>query len=328
MGLQSDYVKSLLKKFPQTPILTLAKKAAKDEPKLFVSVDSARNMFSYHAGVRGSANRKSLKDKTAKRELSYNYNPFGLPASATENRKVFRLPKSIKKVLLLSDIHFPYHDVEALSTALKHGKKEKVDTIFLNGDILDFYQLSFHEKDPRVTNISEELEMARDFFKTLKREFPKALIYYIPGNHENRLERYLRVKAPELLDCSEFKLDILLRCRELGIHYLDHGTKVYFGKLLVEHGDKMKGAGGVNPARTLFLRLKRHAICGHFHRTTENTAKVYDSDVVVTYSTGCLCELEPRYLEVNEHNHGFAIVEVDGQNFEVMNKKIVNGKVY
>jgi hypothetical protein len=97
---------------------------------------------------------------------------------------------------------------------------------------------------------------------------------------------------------------------------------------MVEHGDKMKGSGGVNPARTLFLKLKRHSICGHFHRTTENTAKVYDDEVVVTYSTGCLCELEPGYLEINEHNHGFAIIEMDGVNFTVNNKKIIKGKVY
>ncbi len=85
---------------------------------------------------------------------------------------------------------------------------------------------------------------------------------------------------------------------------------------------------GVDFELPLFAKLKRHAICGHFHRTSEATEKVYDGDVVVTYSTGCLCELEPRYMEVNNHNHGFAIVDVIGENFAVSNKKIVNGKVY
>ena len=246
----------------------------------------------------------------------------------SEERPKWFLPKSIKKVLLLSDIHFPYHDVRALTTALKYGQKEEVDAIFINGDLMDFYQLSFHEKDPRVTSISDELEATRKFFDGLNKAFPNTLIYYIPGNHEARLERYLRVKAPELLDVQEFRIDVLLKLGEKGILYLEHGTKCYFGKLLVEHGDKMKGSGGVNPARSLFAKLKRHAICGHFHRTSEATEKVYDGDVVVTYSTGCLCELEPRYMEVNNHNHGFALVEMDGENFKVRNLKIVNGKVY
>jgi predicted phosphodiesterase len=325
----SDYIKELLIKFPDSGDRTIANLAIKKQPKLFISFDTCRNMVKYYRGHNGKKSRSLLKDKQfIKPVKTSSENVWGIPASHSQDREVWRLPKSIKKVLLLSDIHFPYHDVKALETALKYGKKEGIDAIFINGDMIDFYQLSFHEKDPRVTDIAEELEMARNFFALLQEQFPKVLVYYIPGNHEYRMERYLRVKAPELLDMKEFKLDVLLRVREFGVHYIEHGTKCYFGKLLVEHGDKMKGSGGVNPARSLFAKLKRHAICGHFHRTSEATEKVYDGDVVVTYSTGCLCELEPRYMEVNNHNHGFAIVDMDGENFAVSNKKIVNGKVY
>lgn len=323
--LPTRIARELVKKFPNSPKLTLAKKLYKDNPKVFTSIEYARNVVNRIKGLSGS---KRNKDTTLFKEPDFNYNPFDLPESMSEERPKWFLPKSIKKVLLLSDIHFPYQDNEALTTALKYGQKEEVDAIFINGDLMDFYQLSFHEKDPRVTSISDELEATRKFFDGLNKAFPNTLIYYIPGNHEARLERYLRVKAPELLDVQEFRIDVLLKLGEKGILYLEHGTKCYFGKLLVEHGDKMKGSGGVNPARSLFAKLKRHAICGHFHRTSEATEKVYDGDVVVTYSTGCLCELEPRYMEVNNHNHGFALVEMDGENFKVRNLKIVNGKVY
>lgn len=317
------------RKFKDSPTLTLAKKLFKDNPKVYNSVEHARGAINRIRGTMGDYNRKAAIDKELYKKVEYKYNPFDdIPESHSEDREVWKLPASLKKVLLLSDIHFPYHDVKALKTALKYGQKEEVDSIFINGDMIDFYQLSFHEKDPRVTSIADELEMARNFFKTLRAIFPKAMIYYIPGNHEYRMQRYLRVKAPELLDVAEFRLDVLLKVAENNINYIEHGTKCYMGKLLVEHGDKMKGSGGVNPARSLFAKLKRHAICGHFHRTSEATEKVYDGDVVVTYSTGCLCELEPRYMEVNNHNHGFAIVDMEGENFAVSNKKIVNGKVY
>ena len=320
-------VTSYLKKFPDSPTLTLAKKIYKENPVLFKDLETCRGMIRYNRGQRGKRNRELIKDKSMFKEAG-SKNPFNLPESSTKVREVWRLPKDRKKVLLLSDIHFPYQDNLALTTALNYGKQEEIDTIFLMGDIMDFYQLSFHEKDPRETDISLELEMCRNFFDSLKINFPNVSIYYIPGNHEYRLQRYLRVKAPELLDCTEFKLDSLLKLGEKGIHYLEHGTKCYVGKLLLEHGDKMRGSGGVNPARSLFAKLKRHAICGHFHRTSEATEKVYDGDVFVTYSIGCLCELEPRYMEVNNHNHGFAIIEVFDNDFCVSNKKIVNGKVY
>ena len=327
-GISTKYIRELVGKFPDTADLTLAKKAYKDEPKLFKNVEQARMSIRIIRGKAGDRQRKNKKDKSLFKKLTYNYNPFNLPESHSKERERWYLPKSIKKVLLISDLHFPYQDNRAIETALNYGKKENVDAIFINGDMLDFYQLSFHEKDPRKTSIATELEMGRQFFKGLRDNFPKANIYFIPANHENRIERYLRVKAPELLDVEEFRLDVLLRVREFGVEYINYGTKCFFGKLLVEHGDKMKGSGGVNPARTLFLKLKRHSICGHFHRTTESTEKIYDDEVIVTYSTGCLCELEPTYLEVNNHNHGFAIVEMDGDNFTVHNKKIVKGKVY
>jgi predicted phosphodiesterase len=325
-SISGQIAKDLLKRFPNAKILTLAKKLYKENPKVYKDVEQARSIIRVY---KGQHKPSSMKTREHFKEKTYDYNPFKLPESRSTPREVFKLPTSVKKVLLISDIHFPYQDNKALTAALLDGKKEKVDCIFINGDLLDFYQLSFHEKDPRKTSIPDELQACRDFFKNIRANFPTTLIYYIPGNHELRLERYLKVKAPELLDVEEFRLDVLLRVAEHKINYITHGTKVYFGKLLVEHGDKMKGSGGVNPARTLFLRLKRHAVCGHFHRTSENTSKIYDGESVVTFSTGCLCELEPGYLEVNEHNHGHAIVEMhDDGHFAVRNKKIINGKVY
>jgi len=330
MALKGTVAKAMLKRFPNTPTMTLAKKLYKENPELFTDLEDARGRLRYYNGTTGVASRVCASDKSIfkKIKVAQDTNPFKLPESSTTPRDVWRLPKANKKVLLLSDLHFPFQDNEAITLALNYGKEQKVDTIFINGDMLDFFSLSFHEKDPRKIDLALELEMGRQFFQSLRDNFPRASIYYIPGNHEKRLERYLVVKAPELLDVAEWRLDVLLKVRDYDVIYLSHGTKCYFGKLLVEHGDKIRGAGGVNPARTLFQRLKRHAICGHFHRTTEATEKIYDGDVVVSYSTGCLCELEPHYMEVNNHNHGFAIVEVNNSLFTVYNKKIVNGKIY
>lgn len=316
------------KQFPDTPDLTLAKKVYKENSKAFTSLDSCRSTIRTIRGHNGNYLRKSAADKTLFKPLTYNYNPFNIPESHSVKQEVFKLPKSIKKVLVLSDIHFPYHDVEALTAALQYGKEQKVDAIYLNGDIMDFYDVSFHEKDPNKMDVAGELEMCRQFLSELRKHFT-CPIYFIPGNHEIRLERYLRVKSPELLNLQEFRLDVLLRVGENKIEYLKHGTKVYFGKLLVEHGDKMKGAGGVNPARTLLLKFKRPTICGHFHRTSSANSKVYDDDSMMAWTSGCLCELEPGYMELNEHNHGFIIVNVnEDDTFNVENKMIIKGKVY
>lgn len=315
-----------LKRFPTLPSHTLAKKIYLENIELFKNTEQARERIRYYRGKSGNA---KLKNLASKEFVNIKIKPISLPESHTKHVEVWKLPKANKKVLVLSDIHIPYHDVEAIKLALNEGKQQGIDTIYLNGDILDFFMLSFHEKNPKNRpGLKQELEMAREFFAYLRQEFPNATIYLKPGNHEYRLERYLYLKAPELLDCEEFKLEVLLQLTDFRIIFISKRIKTYFGHLLVEHGDRMKGNGGVNPARSLYMRYKRHVLAGHFHRKSEHVEKIYDGSLVTTFSVACLCELEPEYFEVNNHAHGFAIVEMNGDNFKVRNYLIENGKLY
>lgn len=323
-----NIVTDYLKKYPDMPALTLAKKIKAENKELPNSVDSIRTLIRFYTGNLGEKDKRQIKDKSFFREKR-DSTPPKFPESKAENKAPWKLPKSIRKVLLLSDIHIPYHDVDAVKAAVKYGKEQGVDCVYLNGDILDMYQLSTHEKDPRKTSLAGELEAAREFLAWLRYEFPTETIYFITGNHEYRMERYLFSKAKELLGLDEYKLEYVLRLHEHKIINIPHRSKVYFGKLLVEHGDKMMGSGGVNPARTLLLKFKRPIICGHFHRTSAANGKIYDGDSLMAWSTGSLCELEPSYMEVNEWNHGAAIIEVDTDGkFRVDNFQVINGKVY
>jgi predicted phosphodiesterase len=318
----------LCKEFPSKATLTLAKILYGKYPEHFTSVEAARTLIRYYRGELKRSVAES--DKMTPQSTPKSLNAYELPQSHAYKKEAFVLPKSSKKVLLLSDIHIPYQDNEAIEAAVNYGIEQGVDTVYLNGDILDFFGVSFHEKDARKRpRMSEELEMGRQFLDWLRMKFPSEQIYFIPGNHCQRLERYLIVKAPELLGIEEYSLPTLLRLGEKRIHWLEHKSKVYFGKLLVEHGDKMSGSGGINPAKTLLDRFKRSTICGHFHRTSQSNSKVYDGDIQMAWSTGCLCELEPSYMEVNQHNHGAAIIDIfDNGNFRVDNFQIINGKVY
>jgi len=190
--------------------------------------------------------------------------------------------------------------------------------------------MSFHEKDPRMVHFKQEIEAGRQFLDYCRSRFPNIPIYFIPGNHENRFERYLRVKASELLDMDEFRLDVLLHVAEYGVQYIPFRSKVVFGDFLIEHGDKIPGAGGVVPARTAIMRLKTNCLINHFHKTSSSSQRVYgpgDSTIIRGYSLGCLCELTPEYLEINEWNHGFAILKRNGNLVQVSNYKIEGNQI-
>ena len=90
-----------------------------------------------------------------------------------------------QKALVISDIHIPYHDDEALEVALKAGEKAKVDTVVLLGDVLDFYRISRFSKDPRRKSVTLEMEEGRAFLEQLRKRFPKARIVSIGATMSN-----------------------------------------------------------------------------------------------------------------------------------------------
>lgn len=328
-SIQSEYCKQLLENFPKAPILTLAKKAYKDSPMLFRNVENARSYLRTLTGTNGNSGRKSLTDKTCIREIENNYNPFVIPDPEKEDYDQFIFPPECNNILHIQDVHIPYHSIESLTLAIKYGKEQKVNTLLLGYDFLDFYQMSRFEKDPRKKNTKYELTIANQLLDVFQKEFPNARFFWRNGNHDERLQRYLVVKAPELLDIQEYHLKNLLHLEERGITYIESKRIVKAGKLNIIHGDEFIGgsSGGVNPARGLFLKTGENTLCGHFHKTSEHTERTIGDSVVGCWSMGCCTQLHPEYARLNKWNNGFAhiIVYKDG-NFQLNNKKVIKGQ--
>ena len=325
---KKERVLEYVKRFPQTPNLTLARKIMKDEPELFTTLDACRAMVRLIKGSRGEGLKsRSVAEFVENRENLKN--PFKLPESDCDEWKQYKIPNNVSKTLLLSDIHLPYHDVNALTAALKRGKEEGIDSIIINGDLIDFHTISRHEKDPTARSFWSEVEMTREFFDRLRDVFPDQHIYYKIGNHEERWEKYMRVKAPEILDCSDFKLDVILRLAEHKVKYIDNKRIIDYRGLLILHGHEFFGSPSqaVNPARGLWLKTYTSSVIGHLHKTSEHTEQTLDGKIKTTWSLGCLCGLTPEYARINKWNHGFAIVQEDGKGWHMNNYRIYNGKV-
>lgn len=234
------------------------------------------------------------------------------------------------KWLTISDIHVPFHETKPIEAAIKHGKKTKCTGIFLNGDIQDCQAETFW---PSVTrkNFLGEVMAVIDFLDYLRQQFPDAEIVYKPGNHEYRLPRYYASHAPETIGNPAQAMESLIDFEGRRIEFLDYFQKVMAGKLPIFHGHEFRNiSSAVNPARGLFLRTKKWALCAHMHRTSEHTDTNVDDEYLTTWSIGCLCDLHPEYNPFGSNwNWGFAVIEVDDKgNFEVSNKRILaNGKV-
>jgi len=105
----------------EMPSLKLARIIYKDNPLLFTNVDTIR---SFLRGLEGKMqNRVKIFNKMPERPK----NPYNLPESDEAIYQPYVL--NAKRLLVLSDIHIPYHNIDALTCAFDYAKKEKPDAI-------------------------------------------------------------------------------------------------------------------------------------------------------------------------------------------------------
>lgn len=333
---KADVARDYIRRFPDAPTMTLTKKCYAENGALWTSLESCRDSFRYVRGAHGAEQRvkaaKAGRSETF-REPQQPGDPFG---KIPEGLRCFNHWEAEQidgpcRVLVLADLHVPYHDREALVLALRHGQAEGCDTVLLLGDAFDVFALSRWEKDPRKRNFAAELETMRGVLGTIRELFPDARVYYKIGNHEERYESYMFAKAPELLGVADFELKSLLRCDDLGITVVTDKRLLRLGKLFALHGHEYRFSisNPVNPARGLFLRGRCSSLCGHFHQASQHSEKGMDDRVVSCWSVGCLCDMHPDYMPLNKWSHGFAVVAVHANGgFEVENYRIIDGELW
>jgi predicted phosphodiesterase len=284
-------------------------------------------MIRYITGNSGSGKNEKVKNKSLVRPARLTTD-YILPQSYANDFTPYEIKQS--RILIISDLHFPYQNNEAITLALDYGKEKKVDCIILNGDVMDQANISRHERDWRARSIAEEFEAVRVFLKSLRLHFPKTKIVWKLGNHEERWEKFLYNKAPEIFDVNDFQLEVLLKLGELKIEIIKDKRPIILGKLTVLHGHELMGMGGVNPARATFTKTMEDTLVGHYHRTSSHSEPTMNNRLINVHSQGCLCEMNPMFMPINKWNLGFAYVDLNIATGEYVleNKKIVKGKIY
>ena len=227
------------------------------------------------------------------------------------------------KFVVLSDIHFPYQDDKALKAVYKFLEQHPVDTIILNGDILDFYDVSSFDKDPaRINSLQKEIDMANKFFSQLRKRHSGRMIF-IGGNHDaDRLERYLK-KHPELYSLNVLKIDRILNLNEYNIEF--YRDEFRLGTLKVIHGDIVRKFSGY----TARAELEKHdcsGISGHVHRLAIYYKRTPTRDLMWAES-GCLCDLNPEYIDCPSWTQGFLYGIIDKDSFSIAPLPIIKGKI-
>jgi len=171
-------------------------------------------------------------------------------------------------IAILSDVHIPHHDEDALKLVVECCERIGVTHVFPNGDIADCGPSSRHEDKKKRAVLDEgclkESVAAGlwlyDWFRTRP-------CYYTLGNHEAWVVNYI-AKSPELKGTSALSLMGLWEDGD-GWEVLPPLSRLRLGNRVWEHGDGFfkSGSGGSNPAnRIRSLAPDQTTSIGHLHR--------------------------------------------------------------
>jgi predicted phosphodiesterase len=225
------------------------------------------------------------------------------------------------KAAILSDIHLGIHDKQAITSALTYLKKERIDFLILNGDTLDSTEISTHPKNSKTPKYLHEVTLAKSLLSAIAIDFPHTKIYFKEGNHEDRLQRYIMANA-EALD-GIVDLPKILDLEAKGIGYVESLRYMIVNNIHVFHGHEIR-VSGTNAARKLYDRTAHSSLMGHVHKIGHFVKKGTDGIYRDAFTTGCLCKLSQGYMMHSDSQHGFAIIERDGN---VRNHEIRNGAI-
>jgi len=168
---KGNVILEYLVKYPELPKQSIARILLNDYPDIFINLENTRGIVRYYTQCNGKKNNEQVKRNNPGFEREKYMYKQPIPPSKSNKWEVFNL--TYKKILILSDIHLPFHDVKALEAALSYGDKYKPECILLNGDILDCYALSRFVRDPRLRQFPDEINSINCFFQHLNERFPK-----------------------------------------------------------------------------------------------------------------------------------------------------------
>lgn len=218
------------------------------------------------------------------------------------------------KILVLGDLHMPFHNKKALKEAQYAIKHEKPTHVVQIGDLYDQYSFSrFTRKN--VTSPEEEVRKGReeaiDLWSSISRSTPNAKKYQILGNHDMRLIKRVQERLPEAQELIKSSVMELYRFKGV-ITIEDDRAVLKIGNVAFHHGYLSKLGDHMR-------YLGQRAVVGHSHVggvVFEQRA----GDTIWELNAGYLADetsepLRYRPTKVSKWTLGFGLVDSQGPRF-------------
>ena len=268
--------------------------------------------------------------------------PVQLKVRKYKTPRVRKSKSGLKSALIIPDLQCgfrrdletnqltPFHDRDFLSVTLALAVDTQPDTIALLGDNMDLPDWSdkfvrspefYFTTQPAINELSWWLAQ-------LRLACPRAKIYYIQGNHENRMELAIinhMAAAYHLRPANEkIKLPVMSIQRLLNLDALDiewvgdypDGEVWLNDGVRCVHGDKARAVPG-GSARAILDASEVSVLFGHIHRAESLTRTRHTrngASIIKAVCPGCGCRLDgevPGHTLSQNWSQGLAVAYYD-----------------
>jgi predicted phosphodiesterase len=227
---------------------------------------------------------------------------------ATIRRNEIHFEVCGQTILVASDCHYwPGESTVAHKAFIKLCKQMKPAAIVLNGDVFDGARVSRH--DPLYRNetptVKQELEVCQDRLGEIEKASHNSKLFWLYGNHDTRLWRYMRINAPEVE--GAFGADLFDYFPGWHCGYLMHVNN----NTVIKH----RWHNGIHAIYNNVLKGGRSIVTGHLHRLQVSAWADYNGRRYGV-DTGTLAEPQGEQFAYLEGNpvpwaSGFAVLTFD-----------------
>lgn len=168
----------------------------------------------------------------------------------------------LKKILFVPDCHVPYHDPVAYACMIEAARMLQPHVLVLLGDFADFYCVGNYLKRKPSMRLRAEAQFAAGALRHLAETCGPQLErkVYVAGNHEDRFDRYITERAPELDGITG--IPQLLDLDAGGFEYVPYGQSAKVGLLNITHDT---GSAGPQAHVRAANDFQGSTVIGHTH---------------------------------------------------------------
>jgi predicted phosphodiesterase len=189
-------------------------------------------------------------------------------------------------VLVIPDLHVPFHHQDALKFLAAVKKKFKPTEVINLGDFEDWHSINMHDHDPDGLSAGAELQKLREEAKPFFKLFPKMKI--CTSNHGSLpLRRAYKFGLPKEL-IKSYK-DILKAPK--GWQWAD---EFEIDGIIYEHGESFTGQQGAIKSANANMQS---TVIGHIHAFAGIQYSANQKHLIFGFNVGCL---------INNSSYAFA----------------------